>query len=147
MSKFDKEKKHSGGADSDAMRKKKRELLGSMCDINSIPDSHSMREEMEEQNEYLEGAKVRIDDIVDEDIVIFDARIGRSKFTDENNAERKLLTLQFGKTGKNLMDETFIVFTSSNNLIQFIENGKKNRKKFFPFRTRIRHFGMGYSFE
>ena len=88
-----------------------------------------------EESELLNGSKLKIEEVLNREILIVGFRISDSKFHKSNSP--KCLTLQF-----ELEDEKHVVFTGSNVLINQIERYKEE----IPFSTTIRKIDKYYSF-
>jgi len=80
----------------------------------------------------FDGDKIKINDIINNEIIIIEYKIGSSKYKDKD-----YLTLQIKYN-----DEKFVIFTGSNVLIDQI---KKYENK-IPFITTIRKINKYYSF-
>ncbi len=83
----------------------------------------------------LDGDKVKLDEILNEPVVIIGYRIRKSRFSKNESGE--YLTLQFTREGK-----TWIVFTGSDVLIEQI----KKYAQEIPFETSIRKINRYYVF-
>ena len=83
----------------------------------------------------LDGDKKKIDDIVNNEIIIRGYSIKDSKYSDNQNGE--YLTLQF-----EIGEIKYVVFTGSKVLIDQIEKYKDE----IPFLTTIRKINKYYSF-
>ena len=79
----------------------------------------------------LDGDKIRMDDVINEEIIILDYNIKESKLKDGD-----YLTLQISKS-----DKKHVIFTGSNVLIDQIEKYKDE----IPFVTTIRKINKYYS--
>lgn len=79
----------------------------------------------------LDGDKIRIDDIINEEITILNYSIKTSKLKDG-----KYLTLQINKN-----DKKYVIFTGSHVLMDQIEKYKNE----IPFLTTIRKINKYYS--
>lgn len=90
-----------------------------------------------DERKRLEGAKMRIVDIVNKDILVTDFSISPSKYSSENGAPKLRLTLEFIIDG-----EKHVIFTGSEVLIAQIEKYKEN----IPFYTVIKHIDRYYTF-
>lgn len=84
----------------------------------------------------LEGDKIKIDDILNEEIIIHNYRIKDSRYS--KNESGKYLTLQISKNEK---DEKKVVFTGSDVLIEQME--KYGRE--LPFAATIRKINRYYT--
>jgi len=83
----------------------------------------------------LEGSKIRIDDVINKEILVTGFKLRDSKYNKEDKS--KCLTLQFEMDGSN-----WIVFTGSNVLIDLVERYKKE----IPFLTTIKKINRYYTF-
>lgn len=83
----------------------------------------------------LEGDKARLEDIIDQSIVVTGYRVRGSRYGQNGNSE--YLTLQFEWEGK-----TWIVFTGSKVLTEQIQKYSHE----IPFQTVIRRISRYYSF-
>jgi len=88
----------------------------------------------EEENEIIEGDKIKITEILNQEITVTEYRMLDSKF---NNANSECLQLQF-----QLNEEKRVIFTGSKVLIKQIE--KYSDK--IPFLTTIKQINKYYSF-
>ncbi|WP_294344675.1 hypothetical protein [Prosthecochloris sp.] len=88
-----------------------------------------------EPTHVLDGDKIRIDNILNKEIIVLGFRIHNSKF--DKNKSGKCLTLQI-----KLDDETRVIFTGSDVLISQIEKHKKQ----IPFLTTIKKVDRFYMF-
>ncbi|MBC8460072.1 MAG: hypothetical protein H8D67_18950 [Deltaproteobacteria bacterium] len=88
-----------------------------------------------EEPELLNGSKLKIEEILNKEILIVGYKIGDSKFHKSNSS--KCLTLQF-----ELDDEKHVIFTGSNVLINQIERYKKE----IPFLATIKKIDKYFSF-
>lgn len=82
----------------------------------------------------LEGKKVHIDDILNIELVFTGWKISNSHFKDKNAKNQKCLTLQFDKDGNKC-----IIFTSSNVLMQQLNDFVQANPNATDFRARIKH--------
>ena len=85
----------------------------------------------------LEGDKIKIDDIVNKEIIVCGYKTGKSKYQDNENG--KYTTIQLKLTEE---DKPMVVFTGSAVLCQQLEK----YENYMPFRTVIRKFNRYYSF-
>jgi len=85
----------------------------------------------------LEGDKMKIDNILNQNIVVIGARISKSKYS--KNESGKYLTLQF-----KMLDEEkpYVIFTGSEVLISQIEKYKEQ----MPFEAKIVKINRYYTF-
>lgn len=83
-------------------------------------------------NTSLTGNKIKLDDILEKEIVIKGYKIADSKYN-----EGQVLTLQF-----NLEDKEYIIFTGSSVLINQTEKYKEE----IPFITKIEKINKFYTF-
>jgi len=96
---------------------------------------HKKFSDFADEPELLEGDKVKIQDILNKEILITGHKIRESKFEKSNNS--KCLTLQFDTN-----DEKHILFTGSSVLIDQIEKYKGE----IPFLTTIKKIDKYYTF-
>ncbi|MBF0232295.1 MAG: hypothetical protein HQK65_04555 [Desulfamplus sp.] len=82
----------------------------------------------------IDGDKIKIEDILNKDIVVTDGRISKSKYRSEN-----CLTIQFNFLNK---QEKHIFFTGSSVLIDQYQTYKEN----IPFQCQIRKINKYFSF-
>lgn len=85
----------------------------------------------------LDGAKKKLDDILNRDLIICDCKITESKYTE--NGCKDYAIIQFKEQGK---DELFVVFTGSKVLI---DQCQKN-KDMMPFIATIKKINKYYTF-
>jgi hypothetical protein len=85
----------------------------------------------------LDGEKRRIDDILNQEIVVLDARISESKYAKEGDGRKRVATIQF-----EIDSETYVAFTGSGVLIKQIETYRDQ----IPFITTIRKIDRYYTF-
>ena len=83
----------------------------------------------------LDGSKVKIDDILNKEILITGYKLRNSKYERENTP--KCLTLQF-----RIGDKKYIIFTGSNVLIDQIEKYRHE----IPFVTTVKKINRYYIF-
>lgn len=88
-----------------------------------------------EEPELLNGSKLKIEEILNKEILVIGHKIGESKFHKSNSP--KCLTLQF-----ELDDEKHVIFTGSTVLINQTEKYKDE----IPFLTAIKKIDKYYSF-
>jgi hypothetical protein len=98
-------------------------------------------QDFSQEKERLDGAKKRIHEIVNQEILITGYSIGRSKFNGDGNGNESekngtYLTLQFEQAG-----ERYVVFTGS----EVISDQIERYKEFIPFYTTIRHIDRYYT--
>lgn len=130
-------------SDSDELKAKKKKLLGNSS-MDDIPKASSFDVKMDKQ--YLDGKKLSLSDIEGEEIVVFDAKITRSKFmSDITGDNKKMLVLQFGLVEENL-DITYVIFTGASYLMEYIKQFKEKGGE-FPFRATITKHGKSYMFD
>lgn len=86
----------------------------------------------------LEGAKKRIDDVINLEIAVTGARIKESKYKEETGRKR-YMALQFEQEGS---DEKYVLFTGSEVLIGQIEK----YSEYLPFATKIQKIDKYYTF-
>jgi len=89
------------------------------------------------KNNIIEGVKKHIDDILNKEIIITNAKISKSKYS--KNESGKYLTLQY-KNEEN--GKAYIIFTGSDVLISQIEEYKEQ----IPFQTKIIKINRYYTF-
>lgn len=136
-------KRGSYTSDSDELRNKKKDLLKDR-NIDNIPRADSFNVNIDKH--YLDGKKSSLDEIANLDIVVFDAKITRSKFIDNSTGDnKKMLILQFGLVEEDL-ETTYVIFTGASNLIEFIKQFTETGHE-FPFRTSISKHGKSYMFD
>lgn len=87
------------------------------------------------QEEPLDGDKIKIDEIINREIIVIAYNISNSKYKDSNSC--KCLKLQI-----KLDDKKYVVFTGSMILIDQIEKYKEH----IPFLTTISKINKFYSF-
>lgn len=80
----------------------------------------------------LDGDKMKIEDVLNVEILIIGSRLSKSKYLD-----KRCLTIQF-----ELENKKFVLFTGSDVLINQIEKYKNE----IPFSTTIRKINKYYSF-
>lgn len=90
-----------------------------------------------QEDQPLDGEKMRVEDILNREISILNARISESKYAKENENRKRVATIQFEIGGK-----TYVAFTGSGVLIKQIE---KYRDR-IPFITTIRKINRYYTF-
>lgn len=88
----------------------------------------------EEESEIIEGDKIKIAEVLNQDIIVTNYRILDSKFS---NANSECLQLQF-----QLNEEKRVIFTGSKVLIRQI----KKYQEHIPFSTTIKKINKYYSF-
>lgn len=88
-----------------------------------------------EEPELLDGSKLKMEEVLNKEILITGFKISDSKFSKSNNP--KCLTLQF-----EMDDEKHVIFTGSTVLINQIEKYKDE----IPFLTTIKKIDKYYSF-
>ena len=109
-----------------------RVLAGALSSLVKIMTNHPKFSDFAVGETKLDGEKVKLKDILNQEILVTGHAIHRSKFKDEN-----YLTLQFEKD-----NERKVVFTGSCVLMDQIE---KYADK-IPFFATIRDFGKYYAF-
>jgi hypothetical protein len=82
----------------------------------------------------LEGKKVHIDDVLNIELVFTGWKISNSHFKDKNARNQKCLTLQFDMDGNKC-----IIFTSSNVLMQQLNDFVQANPNATDFRAKIKH--------
>lgn len=85
----------------------------------------------------LEGDKMKIDNILNQNIIVTGARISKSKYS--KNESGKYLTLQFKMHGE---EKPYVIFTGSEVLISQIEKYKEQ----MPFEAKIVKINRYYTF-
>lgn len=136
-------KRNNYMSDSDELKNKKRELMKDK-DVDNLPRTDSF--DIKIDKHYLDGKKSSLDEIADLDIIVFDAKITRSKFIDNSTGDnKKMLILQFGLVEENL-ETTYVIFTGASNLIEFIKHFLESGYA-FPFRATISKHGKSYMFD
>jgi hypothetical protein len=85
-----------------------------------------------EEESFLDGEKIKIDEVIDREILVTDYKVKDSKYNDS-----KCLKLQFS-----IDDKKHIIFTGSNVLIDQIEKYKDE----IPFLTIIKKINKYYTF-
>jgi len=83
----------------------------------------------------LEGDKVKIDSILNEEIIVTNFEIDKSKFN--KNGNEKYVRIQFKRN-----EQTFVCFTSSNVLMEQLEEYDEH----IPFETQIKKIKRYYTF-
>lgn len=96
---------------------------------------HKRFSDFAEEPELLNGSKLKIEEILNKEILIMGFKISDSKFSKSNNP--KCLTLQF-----ELDDKKHVIFTGSSVLVNQIEKYKDE----IPFLTIIEKVDKYYSF-
>lgn len=76
----------------------------------------------------LEGDKKKIDDILNQNIIVTGARFSKSRYN--KNESRKYLTLQFKMNGE---EKLYVIFTGSNVLASQVEKYKDK----IPLRRKL----------
>lgn len=90
--------------------------------------------EFAEEKAPLEGDKLKIDDILNQEVELVDIRIGRTKYP--KNASGKYITLQIRKDGA-----LYVVFTGSDVLISQAEKYVEH----IPFLVTIKKINRYYT--
>lgn len=97
--------------------------------------SHKRFNEFSKESIPLEGDKIRLEDILNQEILVMDYSVKTSRFNKNNNS--KCLTLQF-----ELGEKRYVLFTGSNVLIDQTERYKEE----LPFLTTIKKIDRYYTF-
>lgn len=100
-----------------------------LCDIKHFAD-------FADERQLLEGDKVRIDEILNTNIIVTGAEITRSKY--DSNESGKCLKLQFQRDTTAAKE---IIFTGSDVLIEQLEKYKDE----IPFQTTIKKINRYYT--
>jgi hypothetical protein len=85
----------------------------------------------------LEGDKIKLDDILNKEIIVCGYKIGKSKYQDNDTGKYVTIQIKLSEA-----DKPMIVFTGSSVLCQQIEK----YETYIPFQTVIRKFNRYYSF-
>ena len=93
--------------------------------------------EFAQEDRPLDGEKRRIDDILNQEIVVLDTRISESKYAKEGDDRKRMATIQFEMDGA-----TYVAFTGSGVLIRQIEKYREQ----IPFIATIRKIDRYYTF-
>lgn len=91
--------------------------------------------EFARENMPLDGSKLKLDDVVNREMLVLDYRVKDSHFKKENC--EKCMTLQF-----KIKDKVYVMFTGSNVLRDQIERYKTE----IPFITTIKKIDRYYTF-
>lgn len=109
-----------------------------MSNNTTYPSDIRSFSEFASEPEPLEGTKMRLDDILNRQIVITAYDIKSSRYT--KNKSGKYLTLQFYMVG-DPPDQLHIIFTGSDVLIDQLER----YASYMPFRTTIKKINRYYT--
>ena len=85
----------------------------------------------------LDGQKKRLDEVINREIVVLEARITDSKFADEGESRRRCVTIQFELDG-----DVCVLFSGSQVLINQIEKYREH----IPFAATIIKIDRYYTF-
>lgn len=103
---------------------------------SSIMNVHSFSEFAEDE-QVFDGAKERIENILNKEIIILKFKVSESKYKDSNS--KTCATMQFVEVGKE--NERKIVFTGSNVIIELLQKYKEQ----LPFKTVIKKIDRFYT--
>lgn len=87
----------------------------------------------------LEGQKRKVDEVLNQEICVLDARINDSKYAEEGGDRKRCATIQFTRGDH---DELCVCFTGSTVLINQIEK----YREYLPFTATIRKVDRYYTF-
>lgn len=93
--------------------------------------------EFAQEDRPLDGEKRRIEDVLNQEIMIKDARITESKYAEENENRKRVATIQLEMDGS-----TYVAFTGSGVLIKQLEK----YRDYMPFIATIKKIDRYYTF-